>query len=180
MQHAAPARPLPAAALSALLALTAAACSTGGREADRPAATAPATVRSPAALPQATAGPLLTRAQARAALITEADLGAGWEPTRGAATWRDGLLKAGAEPPDCGRLLDVLYTEDLFGADTAPRAATALDEVAAAPRSTTGSPPTAPPTSTPRWPGSAPCRTRAAGSRRGPTAVPSGTSGSPA
>ncbi|NEC76146.1 hypothetical protein G3I25_32025, partial [Streptomyces rochei] len=35
-----------------------------------------------------------------------------------------------AEPPDCGRLLDVLYTEDLFGADTAPRAATALDEVA--------------------------------------------------
>ncbi|MFE0846368.1 hypothetical protein ACFW4Q_09485 [Streptomyces rochei] len=130
MQHAAPARPLPAAALSALLALTAAACSTGGREADRPAATAPATVRSPAALPQATAGPLLTRAQARAALITEADLGAGWEPTRGAATWRDGLLKAGAEPPDCGRLLDVLYTEDLFGSDTAPRAATALDEVA--------------------------------------------------
>ncbi|WMI58320.1 hypothetical protein RBH85_17055 [Streptomyces rochei] len=84
MQHAAPARPLPVAALSALLALTAAACSTGGREADRPAATAPATVRSPAALPQATAGPLLTRAQARAALITEADLGGvGTDPGRG-------------------------------------------------------------------------------------------------
>ncbi|MFE0854692.1 hypothetical protein [Streptomyces mutabilis] len=130
MQHAAlAARPLPAAALSALLVLTAAACSTGGRGADRPAGTAPATPQSPAALPSATVPPVLTREQATAALITAADLEGAWEPTRGAATWRDAVLKSTAGRPDCTRLLDVLYTEDLFGADTAPRAATALDEV---------------------------------------------------
>ncbi len=131
MQHAAlAARPLPAAALSALLVLTAAACSTGGRGADRPAGTAPATAQSPAALPSATTvPPVLTRGQARAALITAADLEGAWEPTRGAATWRDAVLKSTAERPDCARLLDVLYTEDLFGAATAPRATTALDEV---------------------------------------------------
>ncbi|GGQ29575.1 hypothetical protein [Streptomyces mutabilis] len=130
MQHAAlAARPLPAAALSAVLVLTAAACSTGGRGADRPAGTASATPQSPAALPPATVPPVLTRGQARAALITAADLEGAWEPTRGAATWRDAVLKSTAERPDCARLLDVLYTEDLFGAATAPRAATALDEV---------------------------------------------------
>jgi hypothetical protein len=66
----------------------------------------------------------------RAALITAADLGEAWEPTRGAATWRDDLLKATAGRSDCRRLLDVLYTEDLFGADaaTAPRATAALDD----------------------------------------------------
>ncbi|MEU3901111.1 hypothetical protein [Streptomyces sp. NPDC045251] len=130
MQHAAPAsRPRHAAVLSALLVWTVAACSTGGRDTHRPAATAPATTQSPAALPPTTVPPVLTRGQARAALITEADLAGTWEPTRGAATWRDQVLKASAERPDCGRLLDVLYTEDLFGAATAPRAATALDEV---------------------------------------------------
>ncbi|MEV8127164.1 hypothetical protein AB0P07_24205 [Streptomyces sp. NPDC085944] len=76
---------------------------------------------------------MLTPGQARAALITAADLGKGWESTRGAATWRDEVLKTTAGPtdrPDCRRLLDVLYTEDLFGgsATTAPRAAVALDD----------------------------------------------------
>ncbi|MGC9442072.1 hypothetical protein [Streptomyces sp. WG5] len=130
MQHAPAARPLLASALSAALALTAAACSNGGRAADRPAGTTSATAQSPAALPSPAVPPALTREQARAALITEADLGETWEPTRGAATWRDEVLKATAEHPDCGRLLDVLYTEELFGAATAPRASVALDDAA--------------------------------------------------
>lgn len=135
MRYAPAARPLLAAALSAALSLTATACSTGGREASRAAATAPVTTRPPAALPSpaypsTAVPPVLTRGQARAALITGADLGEAWEPTRGAATWRDEVLKATAEPPDCRRLLDVLYTEDLFGAGPAPRATTALDDAA--------------------------------------------------
>ncbi|MER7050957.1 MULTISPECIES: hypothetical protein [unclassified Streptomyces] len=131
MQHAAPAaRPVLAATLSAALALTAAACSSDRRGTDRPAGTTPATEQSPAALPSPAVPPALTRGQARAALITEADLGQAWRPTRGAATWRDEVLKATAERPDCGRLLDVLYTEELFGATTAPRAFVALDDTA--------------------------------------------------
>ncbi|MFJ6075587.1 hypothetical protein ACIQFU_32940 [Streptomyces sp. NPDC093065] len=134
MQHAPAARPLLGAALSAVLALTATACDTaGGRGADRADATAPPTAQSPAALPSPALPPVLTRGQARAALITAADLGEAWGPTRGAATWRDELLKATAErtgQADCRRLLDVLYTEDLFGggAVTAPRASAALDD----------------------------------------------------
>ncbi|WP_217163371.1 hypothetical protein [Streptomyces sp. AC512_CC834] len=130
MQHAPVARPLLAAALSAALALTVAACASDGTggEADRPTATAPPTAQSPAALPSPALPPVLTRGQARAALITAADLGEAWEPTRGAATWRDEVLKATADGSDCRRLLDVLYTEDLFGAATAPRATAALDD----------------------------------------------------
>lgn len=130
MQHACAARPLPGAALAAVLALTATACVGGGRGPDRPTAPVPPTVRSPAALPSPGLPPALTRGQARAALVTAGDLGEAWEPTRGAATWRDELLKATAGRTDCRRLLDVLYTEDLFGtaAATAPRATTALDD----------------------------------------------------
>ncbi|ANB07484.1 hypothetical protein SAM40697_3526 [Streptomyces ambofaciens] len=129
MQHAA-ARPPLACALSAALALTAAGCAGGERHGDRPTGTAPASTRSPAALPSPAVPPVLTRGQARAALITEADLGETWEPTRGFATWRDGVLKATAERADCRRLLDVLYTEELFGSATAPRATVALDDTA--------------------------------------------------
>ncbi|MER6168835.1 hypothetical protein [Streptomyces violaceorubidus] len=124
------ARPLLGAALVVVLALTATACAAGGRGAGRPAGTVPPTTPSPAALPTPGLPPVLTRGQARAALITAADLGEAWEPTRGAATWRDELLKATTGRSDCRRLLDVLYTEDLFGADaaTAPRATAALDD----------------------------------------------------
>ncbi|MFF0588922.1 hypothetical protein ACFYWD_23500 [Streptomyces sp. NPDC003781] len=138
MQHAPADRPSPVpaartllgAALAAVLALTATACAGGGRGTDRPAGPVPPTVRSPAAHPSPALPPALTRGQARAALVTADDLGEAWEPTRGAATWRDELLKATAGRPDCRRLLDVLYTEDLFGADaaTAPRATAALDD----------------------------------------------------
>lgn len=124
------ARPLLGAALAVVLVLTATACAAGGRGPGRPAGTVPPTAPSPAALPTPGLPPVLTRGQARAALITAADLGEAWEPTRGAATWRDELLKATAGRSDCRRLLDVLYTEDLFGADaaTAPRATAALDD----------------------------------------------------
>ncbi|MFJ3022313.1 hypothetical protein ACIPH4_15410 [Streptomyces tendae] len=124
-------RPLPAAALAAVLALAASACVGGGRGTEGPVGPVPPTAPSPAVLPSAELPPVLTRGQARAALVGADDLGETWEPTRGAATWRDELLKATAERPDCRRLLDVLYTEELFGtgAATAPRATAALDDV---------------------------------------------------
>ncbi|MFV0134744.1 hypothetical protein ACLGIH_16170 [Streptomyces sp. HMX87] len=93
-----------------------------------PAPTPPPSAQSPATLPTPATAPTLTAAQARAALITEADLGEPWQPTRGAATWRDQRLKATTEGRDCRRLLDVLYTEDLFGAAPAPRATVGLDD----------------------------------------------------
>ncbi len=125
MPHAPAARPSLAVVVSVALALTAGACSRSGPVRERADGTVPP---SPAALPSAAGPPVLTEGQARAALVTEADLAAGWEPTRGAATWRDEVLKARAERPDCHRLLDVLYTEDLFGADVPPRATAALDD----------------------------------------------------
>lgn len=86
----------------------------------------------PSAKPSATAPaapPPLTEAQAQAALLTQGDLGAPWAPTQGAATWRDGVLKAHADVPECRKLLDALYTDDLFGADAAgTRVVTGLDD----------------------------------------------------
>ncbi|MEZ7006684.1 hypothetical protein [Streptomyces sp. AD55] len=118
-------RRLAARVSAAALLLAATACAAPDAEAGRPPGTAPAGPRSAVPSAPPAAPPVLTTAQARAALITEADLGEPWRPTRGAATWRDTLLKATADHPDCGRLLDALYTEDLFG--TAPRATAALD-----------------------------------------------------
>ncbi|MEU6573267.1 hypothetical protein [Streptomyces sp. NPDC046805] len=70
----------------------------------------------------------LTEAQARAALITEADLGVPWGPTGGAATWRDTLLKASTDAPACQQLLDGLYADELFGEPPGTYAVTALDD----------------------------------------------------
>lgn len=72
--------------------------------------------------------PALSEAQLREALITEADLGEPWMTSRGAATWRDGLLKGTTDDPDCRRLLDVLYTEELFGTPAGPRVTATLDD----------------------------------------------------
>ncbi|WP_432133649.1 hypothetical protein [Streptomyces sp. bgisy154] len=86
------------------------------------------TVESSSPAPQASAGSArggLTDAQAHAALITVSDLGAPWAPTRGAATWRDGLLKATTPVAECRRLLDALYTDELLGGPA--RADIALD-----------------------------------------------------
>ncbi|MFI8307598.1 hypothetical protein ACIF80_30120 [Streptomyces sp. NPDC085927] len=133
MTHApAAARALLASVLSVSALLTTAACSvfgddTAGRAAPTsvsPSAATPAAERSSSATPE----PGLSEEQLRAALITETDLGQPWVPTRGAATWRDGLLKSSTKNADCRRMLDVLYTEELFGTPAGPRAVVALDD----------------------------------------------------
>ncbi|MET7679248.1 hypothetical protein [Streptomyces sp. NPDC005423] len=127
-----PARPLLFAALSTLSAgalLTTAACSGGLAVRTRTASsrtTGPA--GTPTAHPSPAAAPALTEAQARAALITETDLGAPWVPTEGTAAWRDGILKASTADPDCRRLLDALYADEILGPPTATQAVTVLDD----------------------------------------------------
>ncbi|MFE9771301.1 hypothetical protein ACFYOV_06435 [Streptomyces sp. NPDC005931] len=125
-------RVLFASALSVTALLTSAACSAESPEGAR-AASASSSASAPSASATATgqappAASALTQAQVRAALITETDLGEPWMPSRGAATWRDGLLKATTENTDCRRLLDALYTEELFGTPTGPGAAVTLDD----------------------------------------------------
>ncbi|MEV7857983.1 hypothetical protein AB0O86_03800 [Streptomyces hirsutus] len=135
MTHApAAVRALLASVLSVSALLTTAACSVLGNDTAGPAAPASATASSSAATPaaeqssSATSEPGLSEEQLRAALITETDLGQPWMPTRGVATWRDGLLKSSTKNADCRRLLDVLYTEELFGTPAGPRAVVALDD----------------------------------------------------
>ncbi|MGW3203907.1 hypothetical protein [Streptomyces sp. NPDC001135] len=83
--------------------------------------------QAPAPKPSARAdGSTLTDAQAQAALVTQTDLGAPWTPTLGAATWRDGLLKATTEAGDCQPLLEALYADELLGGPA--RVATGLDD----------------------------------------------------
>ncbi|GAA1419527.1 hypothetical protein GCM10009601_16500 [Streptomyces thermospinosisporus] len=133
---AAAARALAASALSLTALLTTAACTAEDRSrAGLPAGVADETTatasRSPAGKQPSAAPPAgLNEAQARAALITEQDLGEPWVPTRGVATWRDGLLKARVEDDaaPCRKLMDVLYTEELFGTPAGPRAVITLDD----------------------------------------------------
>ena len=97
--------------------------------ASAPGADATAAGRAAPASPGASPGtPALTVAQAQAALIGESDLGVPWTATEGTATWHDELLKAATGEPDCQRLLEALYTDELLGAPAGPRAATALDD----------------------------------------------------
>jgi hypothetical protein len=92
-------------------------------------AAAPASARPPAERRGPADGASgLTAAEAQAALITVEDLGVPWGPTDGAATWRDGLLKAVADAPGCQRLLDALYSDELWGDGTGSHAVTALDD----------------------------------------------------
>ncbi|CAL9505430.1 hypothetical protein SUDANB96_03562 [Streptomyces sp. enrichment culture] len=91
------------------------------------AAARPSPSARPSAPPSPVAAPALTDAQAQAALIGEADLGEPWAATQGAATWRDGLLKATTARPECARLLDALYTDRLLGAPA--RAVVGLDDI---------------------------------------------------
>ncbi|MER7894689.1 hypothetical protein ABTX62_00650 [Streptomyces sp. NPDC096046] len=133
MTHPPAPRALLASALSVTALLATAGCSVGDEPRPRwfsasPAVSASATAASPADEQPAGSGAALTEAQARAALVTETDLGEPWGPTRGARTWRDGLLKATTEKRDCQRLLDVLYTEEPFGAPKGPQATSALDD----------------------------------------------------
>ena len=92
-------------------------------------APSPSAVRTtPAAHASPAAAPVLTPAQAQSALITDADLGAPWTPTQGTATWRDTLLKAKTAVPDCQRLLDALYADELLGTPASTQAVTTLDD----------------------------------------------------
>ncbi|MEU3280396.1 hypothetical protein [Streptomyces antibioticus] len=102
-------------------------CATLGLE-HPPTATpaAPTTSAPPGRSVSPTTPSVLTEAQAREALITDTDLGAPWTPTRGAATWRDELLKATTDAPECRKLLDALYTDEVLGAPA--RAAVGLDD----------------------------------------------------
>ncbi|MEU5276104.1 hypothetical protein AB0G87_06815 [Streptomyces asoensis] len=102
-------------------------CATLGLEHPPTAAPATPTVERTSARPTAPAtSPVLSEAQARAALLTPSDLGAPWTPTQGAATWRDGILKATTPSPDCQKLLDALYADELLGAPA--RAVVGLDD----------------------------------------------------
>ncbi|WDV53128.1 hypothetical protein PV963_23550 [Streptomyces coeruleorubidus] len=122
-------RALLTSALSVTALLATAACSL--QDEPRPrwfSASATPTGASPAGERPAGSGAGLTEAQAQAALITAVDLGEPWGPTRGARTWRDGLLKATTEDRDCQRLLDALYTEELFGTPAGPKATASFDD----------------------------------------------------
>ncbi|MGW4103957.1 hypothetical protein [Streptomyces sp. NPDC004976] len=143
MTHApAAARALLVSVLSVTALLTTAGCMADGRDVPRPlpegVSQPPPPPESPTATasaaasaserPAAPSPPALSEAQLREALITETDLGEPWMTSRGAATWRDGLLKATTGHADCRRLLDVLYTEELFGPPAGPRATATLDD----------------------------------------------------
>ncbi|MPY36147.1 hypothetical protein FNH09_34475 [Streptomyces adustus] len=121
------ARTLLASGLSATTLLIASGCLSADEGAPHapivPASSAAATAPSAHAPSTTTA---LTDDQARAALITDTDLGGPWVPTQGAATWRDGLLKAKTPAGQCQRLLDALYADELLGAPA--RAVTGLDD----------------------------------------------------
>ncbi|MEU1569943.1 hypothetical protein ABZ519_01985 [Streptomyces collinus] len=129
MTHPPATRALLASALSVTALLATAGCAVDDEPRPRWfSASASADGASPAVEQPAGSGAALTEAQAQAALVTEADLGEPWGPTRGARTWRDGLLKATTEDGDCMRLLDALYTEEPFGAPKGPQATSALDD----------------------------------------------------
>ncbi|AMW11756.1 hypothetical protein A4E84_20990 [Streptomyces qaidamensis] len=129
MTHPPAARALLASALSVTALLATAGCAVDDEPRPRwfsPSASASGA--SPAVEQPAGSGAALTEAQAKAALVTEADLGEPWGPTRGARTWRDGLLKGTTEDGHCQRLLDALYLEEPFGTPKGPQATSALDD----------------------------------------------------
>ncbi|PZG78717.1 hypothetical protein C1I97_36450 [Streptomyces sp. NTH33] len=122
-----PARVLPVSVLAALALLTAAACTSGrsGRAVETVTSPSAARPAAPASVPPSAA---LTQEQAQEALLTEADLDPVWAPTQEVATWRDGVLKARTEVPDCQRLLDALYADEPLGAPSGARAVAAFDD----------------------------------------------------
>ncbi|MFE7275588.1 hypothetical protein [Streptomyces sp. NPDC057623] len=128
-----PARAVVAVVLLAGTLLTAPACDSIaglGRPVSAPRGSASAASPSASATPAA--APTLTESQARAALVSEADLGEPWVATEGFATWRESMLKASTESADaeCGKLLDALYAEELLGPDATTRASVGLDDPA--------------------------------------------------
>ncbi|MFL4949233.1 hypothetical protein ACJ6WE_18145 [Streptomyces sp. MMS24-I31] len=122
------ARVLHAGVLGAAVLLATTACGSGGTDRAAGAPSAAAAASRPSAPGSASPVGALTTAQAQSALLTEADLGGPWAPTQGAATWRDGVLKARTDAPDCQRLLDALYADELLGVPTATQAVAGFDD----------------------------------------------------
>ncbi|MFE1441434.1 hypothetical protein [Streptomyces sp. NPDC058739] len=138
-----PSRParVVAAVLAAGVLLATGACSDDGGD----ESTAGETTRSPSdtasrpAVPEAaTPSGALTEAQAKTALITEADIEDEWTQVDDAAKWRDSLLAGSvdvddfltgkADAADCQRLMDGLYSEDLLGKPSGASALTGFEE----------------------------------------------------
>ncbi|MEU7054675.1 hypothetical protein [Streptomyces sp. NPDC046197] len=121
-----PARLVPACSLWVACLLTVTGCS--GLLAGRSGASSSAAAGNPTGKAVPTGYPALTDAQARAALITQADLGEPWAPTQGTATWHDGVLKAQADVPECQRFLDSLYADELLGTPAGTHAVAGFDD----------------------------------------------------
>ncbi|MGW1531554.1 hypothetical protein [Streptomyces aureus] len=142
---------LVASALTAGMLLSTAACSNGGGDGsgsartDSPASPASTVPASPVAEEPgaASASPSpsvreLTEAEARAALITNSDLGSQWTESKGVAAWHDTLLKSKVDASSfitdkgnaqqCQKLLDGLYSEDLLGKPRGAGAVTGFDD----------------------------------------------------
>ncbi|MFG2346202.1 hypothetical protein [Streptomyces phaeochromogenes] len=122
-------------ALASASLLTTAGCSAGegagsgaAPKGDSAASASPVAGQLPSPSPSVTVAPTLTEAQVKSALISNKDLGKGWKPTQGGATWRDALLKGKTDNADCQRLLDGLYAEDLLGEPAGARAVRGLDD----------------------------------------------------
>ncbi|MEU9184763.1 hypothetical protein AB0D14_09385 [Streptomyces sp. NPDC048484] len=118
-------------ALAAAALLSTAGCSGGGGVGatdEAAGGVSPVAARSPSPSPSVTVAPTLTEVQAGSARITSADLSDDWTRTKGAATWRDTLLKGKTGNADCQRLLDGLYAENLLGEPVGARAVTGFDD----------------------------------------------------
>ncbi|MFJ6832539.1 hypothetical protein [Streptomyces sp. NPDC091209] len=142
-----------ASALTAGMLFSTAACSNGGGDGsvsgptDAPAspATASTVPASPVVEESGAASPSpsasvreLTKTEAQSALITNSDLGAQWEESKGVAAWNDALLKSKVDEADfitdkanakqCQKLLDGLHAENLLGKPQGASAVTGFDD----------------------------------------------------
>lgn len=81
-----------------------------------------------AAAPSPSPAPALSDTRLQGALLRKGDLGRSWGRTKGAATWRDGLLKGRADRPECQELLDAVYAEDLLGEPSGAMAVAGFDD----------------------------------------------------
>ncbi|MFH8440560.1 hypothetical protein ACH4D3_04880 [Streptomyces sp. NPDC018026] len=138
-----------ASALAAGALLTTAACSDGeGSQSSSDTTAEQAGVARPDAAKQTPTGSrsaspsaspaALTEADAKAALLTEADLEGDWNQVQDADKWRDRLLvgevdvadflTAKSNATDCQALLDALYDDGLLGDPSGPSALTGFEQ----------------------------------------------------
>ncbi|MGC0379500.1 hypothetical protein [Streptomyces sp. SAI-229] len=101
---------------------------------ESPTSTTTSPTASPTSSPTSSPGATLSETGARNALITSADLEGDWTQADKPQTWRDSLLvgevdvaaflSGKSDAPDCQRLIDSLYDENLLGT---PSGASALN-----------------------------------------------------